>query len=95
MIKKLRTIALGTIAIAAVIALFATGPEVTTHQAQAQDSTTSPQSTSSAVYQSIFFSDNANVNITQIGHRFVALTERPLPIEFEPQTLKTVGSIRA
>ena len=28
MIKKLRTIALGTIAIAAVIALFATGPEV-------------------------------------------------------------------
>jgi hypothetical protein len=28
MIKKLRTIALGTVAIAAVIALFATGPEV-------------------------------------------------------------------
>src|ERR1700739_1592620 len=34
MIKKLRTIVLGTVAIAAVIALFATGPVVATHQAQ-------------------------------------------------------------
>jgi beta,beta-carotene 9',10'-dioxygenase len=41
--------------------------------------------------QSIFFSDNANVNITQIGHRFIAMTETPLPIEFDPRTLKTVG----
>jgi hypothetical protein len=36
MIKKLRKIALGTLAIAAVIALFATGPEVAAHQAQAE-----------------------------------------------------------
>jgi hypothetical protein len=35
MIKTLRKIALGTLAIAAVILLFATGPEVATHQAQA------------------------------------------------------------
>ena len=35
MIQKLRTIALGTVAIAAVIVLFATGPVVATHQAQA------------------------------------------------------------
>lgn len=41
--------------------------------------------------QSIFFSDNANVNIIQIGRRFIAVTETPLPIEFDPQTLKTVG----
>ena len=34
MIKKLRTIALGTVAIAAVIVLFATCPAVATHQAQ-------------------------------------------------------------
>jgi hypothetical protein len=36
MIKKLRKIALGTVAIAAVIVLFATDPEVATHQAQDQ-----------------------------------------------------------
>jgi hypothetical protein len=36
MIKKLRKIALGTLAIAAVIALFATGPEVAAHRAQAE-----------------------------------------------------------
>lgn len=37
------------------------------------------------------FTDNANVNITKIAARFVAMTETPLPIEFDPQTLKTVG----
>ncbi|MBI1828008.1 MAG: carotenoid oxygenase family protein [Thaumarchaeota archaeon] len=37
------------------------------------------------------FTDNANVNITKIAARFVAMTETPLPVEFDPQTLKTVG----
>lgn len=35
--------------------------------------------------------DNANVNISRISNEFVALTEIPLPIEFDPQTLQTVG----
>ncbi len=37
--------------------------------------------------------DNANVNITRLGERFVALTEVPLPIEFDPQTLETLGIV--
>ena len=37
------------------------------------------------------FTDNANVNITKIAARFVAMTETPLPVEFDPQTLKTIG----
>ena len=38
------------------------------------------------------FTDNANVNITQIASSFVAMTETPLPVEFDPQTLKTMGT---
>lgn len=38
--------------------------------------------------------DNANVNINKIGEAFVALTEIPLPIEFDPKTLETVRIIR-
>ena len=37
------------------------------------------------------FTDNANVNITKIASHFVAMTETPLPIEFDPKTLKTIG----
>lgn len=36
--------------------------------------------------------DNANVNVAKIADHFVALTETPLPIEFDLQTLKTVGN---
>lgn len=45
-------------------------------------------------FNSIFFPkpyDNGNVNITRIADRFLALTETPLPVEFEPKTLKTLG----
>jgi beta,beta-carotene 9',10'-dioxygenase len=35
--------------------------------------------------------DNPNVNVTRIADRFLALTETPLPIEFDPKTLETVG----
>jgi len=38
--------------------------------------------------------DNANVNISKIANRFVALTEIPLPIEFDPATLETTGVLR-
>ena len=36
-------------------------------------------------------SDNANVNLMRLGKRFVAMTETPLPVEFDAETLETVG----
>jgi carotenoid cleavage dioxygenase-like enzyme len=36
-------------------------------------------------------SDNANVNLVKLGERFVAMTETPIPVEFDPETLATVG----
>jgi beta,beta-carotene 9',10'-dioxygenase len=35
--------------------------------------------------------DNANINITRLGERFVAMTETPLPVQFDPQTLHSAG----
>jgi carotenoid cleavage dioxygenase-like enzyme len=35
--------------------------------------------------------DNANVNITRLGERFIAMTETPLPVQFDPRTLETAG----
>ncbi|HEV7460078.1 MAG TPA: carotenoid oxygenase family protein [Solirubrobacteraceae bacterium] len=35
--------------------------------------------------------DNANVNLTKVGERFVAMTETPLPVEFDPDTLRAMG----
>jgi carotenoid cleavage dioxygenase-like enzyme len=37
------------------------------------------------------FSDNAVVNITRIADRFVALTEVPIALEFDVETLETIG----
>jgi len=37
------------------------------------------------------FTDNANVNLVQLGERFVAMTETPLPVQFDPETLAAVG----
>lgn len=37
---------------------------------------------------------NANVNISKIAHDFVALTEVPLPVEFNLTTLATLGIVR-
>ncbi len=34
---------------------------------------------------------NANVNVTRLGQRFLALTETPLALEFDPETLETIG----
>ncbi|MBN1530789.1 MAG: carotenoid oxygenase family protein [Thermoleophilaceae bacterium] len=47
--------------------------------------------------QSIFspeLTDNANVNLVRIGERHIAMTETPLPIEFDEETLATVGPLR-
>jgi carotenoid cleavage dioxygenase-like enzyme len=35
--------------------------------------------------------DNGNVNVSRIAGHFVAMTETPLPIEFDRETLDTVG----
>ncbi|HEX4718130.1 MAG TPA: carotenoid oxygenase family protein [Thermoleophilaceae bacterium] len=35
--------------------------------------------------------DNANVNLQELGRRYIAMTETPLPVEFEPKTLATLG----
>jgi carotenoid cleavage dioxygenase-like enzyme len=35
--------------------------------------------------------DNANVNLARVGERFVAMTETPLPVEFDPHTLRALG----
>ena len=45
--------------------------------------------------QSVFspeFTDNANVNLVRIGERYVAMTETPLPIEFDEETLDHRGA---
>jgi beta,beta-carotene 9',10'-dioxygenase len=34
-------------------------------------------------------SDNANVNVARLGERFVAMTETPLPVQFDARTLAT------
>jgi beta,beta-carotene 9',10'-dioxygenase len=36
-------------------------------------------------------SDNANVNVTKLGERFIAMTETPLPVQFDPYTLEAAG----
>ncbi len=35
--------------------------------------------------------DNANVNLVKLGERFVAMTETPIPVEFDPETLAAAG----
>ena len=37
---------------------------------------------------------NANVNVVRLGERYLAMTERPLPVVFDPQTLDTLGVAR-
>ncbi len=37
------------------------------------------------------FGNNANVNLMRLGDEFLAMTETPLPVIFDPQTLQTVG----
>jgi carotenoid cleavage dioxygenase-like enzyme len=35
--------------------------------------------------------DNANVNLTRLGERFIAMTETPIPVEFDAETLAAAG----
>jgi beta,beta-carotene 9',10'-dioxygenase len=46
--------------------------------------------------QSIFspdVTDNPNVNLARIGERYIAMTETPIPVEFDPRTLDTIGHL--
>ncbi len=36
-------------------------------------------------------SDNCNINLTKLGKRYIAMTETPIPVEFDAETLETVG----
>lgn len=36
--------------------------------------------------------DNANVNVTRLADRFLSMTETPMPVEFDPETLETLGT---
>src|SRR5215203_2983073 len=37
--------------------------------------------------------DNPNVNLARIGERYIAMTETPMPVEFDPETLDTIGHV--
>jgi beta,beta-carotene 9',10'-dioxygenase len=46
--------------------------------------------------QAIFSSDatdNPNVNLARIGERYIAMTETPMPVEFDADTLETLGHL--
>jgi beta,beta-carotene 9',10'-dioxygenase len=37
------------------------------------------------------FGDNANINVVQLGERFLSMTEAPISIQFDPETLEAAG----
>ena len=37
------------------------------------------------------FSDNCNVNLAKLGDEYIAMTETPLPVAFDPETLDALG----
>lgn len=37
------------------------------------------------------FGDNANINVVRLGERFLTMTEAPISVQFDPQTLETAG----
>jgi carotenoid cleavage dioxygenase-like enzyme len=37
------------------------------------------------------FTDNCNVNLARLGDEYVAMTETPLPVAFDPETLEALG----
>ncbi|HET6506828.1 MAG TPA: carotenoid oxygenase family protein [Baekduia sp.] len=44
--------------------------------------------------QSVFnpaLTDNANVNLSRVGDEYIAMTETPIPVRFDPETLATLG----
>jgi hypothetical protein len=80
MIKKLRTIVLGTVAIAAVIALFATGPEV----GQVWSQVANAQEDLKTLREISGFYSHPGVSIEAIEAEIAAEHHEPPPPELEP-----------
>jgi len=40
------------------------------------------------LFSPVALTDNANINLARLGERFIAMTETPLPVEFDAATLK-------
>lgn len=47
----------------------------------------------SAFLDGTVITDNPNVAVTRLGERYLAMTEQPVPIEFDPETLATIGPL--
>ena len=48
----------------------------------------------SSAFSPVEFGSNASVSVQKaFGNRFVALTETPVPVEFDPETLDTIGVV--
>ncbi len=43
------------------------------------------------LFSSGVFPDNANINIARLGERFIAMTETPLPVQFDAHTLQAAS----
>src|SRR5512132_1939776 len=39
------------------------------------------------------FTESPSVNLARIGERYIAMTETPMPVEFDPETLDTIGHL--
>jgi beta,beta-carotene 9',10'-dioxygenase len=48
----------------------------------------------SALFDPSTINDNANVSVARLGERYLALTEAPFPVEFDPSTLDTEGLMK-
>jgi carotenoid cleavage dioxygenase-like enzyme len=44
-----------------------------------------------AMFTAPKLTDNGNVNLTKLGERWIAMTETPIPVQFDPQTLAAAG----
>ncbi|MGA8746739.1 MAG: carotenoid oxygenase family protein [Solirubrobacterales bacterium] len=44
-----------------------------------------------ALFTTEALSDNAGINVARLGERFIAMTETPLPVEFDPETLASAA----
>ncbi len=65
-----------------------------THKIEYSEFATDPCRSLFKRVQSMFspkISDNTNVNLTQLGERYIAMTETPLAVQFDARTLETVG----
>jgi beta,beta-carotene 9',10'-dioxygenase len=65
-----------------------------THKIEYSEFATDPCRSLFKRVQSMFspkLSDNTNVNLTQLGERYIAMTETPLAVQFDARTLDTVG----